>query len=183
MLSRGPTPLGLRRRGDLERSHRQRALFEKHFLDGCVEDEGETPCVGDVHPLVSPIEGVGDLGLGAIARVGDGVFCVDGKHPASGELPISSALSSSEALEDGGDHFVVILEGIVVAPRWSTAFSSIVVVVVWLFGLELLSQTEAVLHLMLAIFVERAWAFEDLLVLLVVVALGVRFINDGDDVV
>ena len=36
---------------------------------------------------------------------------------------------------------------------------------------------------MLAVFVERARAFKDLLVLLVVVALGARFINGGDDVV
>ena len=36
---------------------------------------------------------------------------------------------------------------------------------------------------MLAIFVERAWAFEDLLVLLIIVALGARFINGVDDVV
>ena len=36
---------------------------------------------------------------------------------------------------------------------------------------------------MLAVFVERARAFEDLLVLLVVVALGARFINGGDDMV
>ena len=33
---------------------------------------------------------------------------------------------------------------------------------------------------MLAIFVERAQAFEDLLVLLIIVALGARFINGGD---
>ena len=49
--------------------------------------------------------------------------------------------------------------------------------------MELLSQAKAVLHLMLAIFVERAWAFENLLVLLVIVALGVGFFNGGDDVV
>ena len=36
---------------------------------------------------------------------------------------------------------------------------------------------------MLAISVERARAFEDLLVLLIIVALGARFINGGDDVV
>ena len=36
---------------------------------------------------------------------------------------------------------------------------------------------------MLAVFVERAQAFEDLLVLLIIVALGVRFIKDGDNVV
>ena len=77
----------------------------------------------------------------------------------------------------------MILEGVVVAPRWSVVSSSVVVVVVQLFSLELLSQAEAVLHLMLAIFVERARAFENLLVLLVVVVLGARFINGGDDVV
>ena len=36
---------------------------------------------------------------------------------------------------------------------------------------------------MLAILVERAWAFEDLLVLLIIVVLGMRFVNGGDDVV
>ena len=36
---------------------------------------------------------------------------------------------------------------------------------------------------MLGILVERAQAVEDLLVLLIVVVLGVRFINGGDDVV
>ena len=36
---------------------------------------------------------------------------------------------------------------------------------------------------MLGIFVKRARAFKDLLVLLIVVALGVRFVNGGDDVV
>ena len=50
-------------------------------------------------------------------------------------------------------------------------------------GLELLSQTKAVLHLVLDVLMEEARAFEDLLVLLVVVALGARFINGGDDVV
>ena len=49
--------------------------------------------------------------------------------------------------------------------------------------MELLSQTEVVLHLMLGVFVERAWAIEDLLILLVIVALGARFVNGGDDVV
>ena len=36
---------------------------------------------------------------------------------------------------------------------------------------------------MLAILVKRAWALEDLLVLLIIVVLGARFINYGDDVV
>ena len=152
-------------------------------MDGCIEDEGETPCVGDVCPLVGPTKGDGDLGPGAIAGVGDDVFRINGEHPAGGELLISSALGGGEAPEDGGDHLIVILEDIVVAPRWSVASGSVVVVVVRLFGLELLSQAEAVLHLMLGIFMERAWAFEDLLVLLIVVALGAMFINSNDDVV
>ena len=63
------------------------------------------------------------------------------------------------------------------------ASGSVVVVIVRLFSLELFSQAKAVLHLVLAILVERAWALEDLLVLLVIVALGVRFINGDDDVV
>ena len=99
-------------------------------MDGHVEDEGETPCVGNIRPLVGPAKGDGDLGPRAIARVGDGIFRVDGEHTAGDEFPISSALGGAEALEDGGDHFVVILEGIVVAPRWSVASGSIVVVVV-----------------------------------------------------
>ena len=133
--------------------------------------------------MVGPAKGDGDLRPGAITRVGDGVFRVDSKHPAGGELPISFALGGGEALEDGGDHFVVILEGVVVVPRWSEAFGSVIVVVVWLFCLKLLSQAEADLHLMLGVLVERAWAFEDLLILLIVVALGATFINGGDDVV
>ena len=35
----------------------------------------------------------------------------------------------------------------------------------------------------LAFFVERAWEFEDLLVLLVIVALGAKFINNSDDMI
>ena len=92
-------------------------FLKKQFLDGCVEDEGETPCIRDVRPLIGPAEGDGDLRLGAIARVGDDVFRIDGEHPPGGELPFSSALSGSETPEDGGDHLVVILEGIVVAPK------------------------------------------------------------------
>ena len=141
------------------------------------------PCVRDVRPLVGPTEGDGDLKPGAIAGVGDGVFRVDGEHPTGSELPISSALNGDEALEDGGYHFVVILEGVVVVPRWSVASSFVVAVVVRLFSLELLSQAEAFLHLMLAILVKRAWAFDDLLVLLIVVTLGARLVNGGDDVV
>ena len=56
-----------------------------------------------------------------------------------GELPFSSALDGREAPKDGGDHLVMILECIVVAPRWSVASGSVVVVIVQLFGLELLS--------------------------------------------
>ena len=77
----------------------------------------------------------------------------------------------------------MVLEGIVIAPRWSAASSSVVAVIVWLFSLELLSQAKAVLHLMLGVLVERAWAIKDLLVLLIIVALGARFINRGDDMV
>jgi hypothetical protein len=77
----------------------------------------------------------------------------------------------------------VILEGVIVVPRWLATFGSIVVVVVLLFGLELFSQAKPVLHLMLAILVEGAWAFDDFLVLLIVVTFGTRFINGGDDVV
>ena len=71
----------------------------------------------------------------------------------------------------------MILEGIIVVPRWLE--TSGFVIVVLLFGLELLIQAKAVLHLVLAILVERTWAFEDLLVLLIIVALGARFINGG----
>ena len=77
----------------------------------------------------------------------------------------------------------MILEGVVVVPRWSVTSGSIVVVVVVLFGLELLSQAKAILHLVLAVLMEGARSFEDLLVLLVVVTLGARFVNGGDDVV
>ena len=77
----------------------------------------------------------------------------------------------------------MILEGIVITPRWSAASSSVVGAVVQLLVLELLSQAKTVLHLMLDVLVEKARDIEDLLVLLVVVALGARFINGGDDVV
>ena len=88
------------------------------------------PYVRDVCPLLGPAEGDGDLRPGAIAGVGDGVFRVDGEHPTSGELPISSTLGGGEAPEDGGDHFDVTLEGVVVASRWSVASGSIIVVIV-----------------------------------------------------
>ena len=119
---------------------------------------GNTLCNG-CPSLVGSTEGDGDLRPGLIAGVGDGVLCVDGEHPAGLELSISSALGGGEAPKDSGDHFVMILEGIVVVPRWSTTFGSIIVVVVILLGLELLSQAKAVLHLMLAILVEGARAF------------------------
>ena len=84
----------------------------------------ETPCVRDIHPLVGPTKGDGDLEPWAIAGVGGGVFCSDGEHPPGDELPFSSAP------KDGGDHLVVVLEGIVIAPRWSVASSFIVGVIV-----------------------------------------------------
>ena len=65
--------------------------------DGCIKNEGEMPCVRDVHPLVGPAEGDGDLRPGAIARVGDDVFSSDDEHPPCGELPFPSALGRSEA--------------------------------------------------------------------------------------
>ena len=99
-------------------------------MDGGIEDEGETPCIGDVHPLVSPAEGDGDLEPWAIAGVGGGVLRSYGEHLPCGELPFSSALSRGEAPEDGGDHLVVVLEGIVIAPRWSATSGSIVGIVV-----------------------------------------------------
>ena len=51
-----------------------------------------------------------------ITGVGDSIFCVDGEHPAGSEFSISSALDGGEALEDSGDHFVMILEGVIVVP-------------------------------------------------------------------
>ena len=52
-----------------------------------------------------------------IAGVGGSVFHSDDEHPLGGELPFSYAFGGGEPLEDGGDHLVVILESIVVAPR------------------------------------------------------------------
>ena len=75
------------------------------------------PYVENIHPLVGPAEGDGDLGPWAIARVGGGVFRSDGEHPLCGELPFSSTLGRGEAPEDGGDHLIVVLESIVVAPQ------------------------------------------------------------------
>ena len=141
------------------------------------------PYVWDVRPLVGPAEGDGDLGPRAIAGVGGGVFYVDDEHPAGGKLSFSSALGGGEAPKDGSDDLIVVLEGVVIAPRWSAASSAIVIVIIRLFGIELLSQAEAVLHLMLGILVEGARAVEDLLILLVIIALGARLINGDDDVV
>ena len=156
---------------------------EEHLLYGCVKDKGKTPCIWNICPLVGPTESDGDLRPWAIAEVGDGVFRNDGEHPSCDELPFSSALGGGEAPEDGGDVLVVVLEGIVIAPRWLATSGSVVGVVVQPFVLELLSQTEAVLHLMFGVLVERAWAIKDLPVLLIVVALGPRFIDGGDDFV
>jgi len=77
----------------------------------------------------------------------------------------------------------VVLEGIVVAPRWSTTFGSIVGVVIEPLVLELLSQANAVLHLVFGVLVKRARAVEDLLVLFIIVALGARLTDGGDNVV
>ena len=88
------------------------------------------PYVGDVCPLVGPAEGDGDLGPRTIAGVGGGIFHSDGEHLAGSELPFSSALGGGEAPKYGGDHLVVVLESIVVAPRWSAASAPAVGVVV-----------------------------------------------------
>ena len=124
-------------------------------MDGCVEDKGETPCVGDVHPLVGPAKGDWDLVPWAIARVDGGVFRSDSEHPTGGELPFSSTFDGGEAPKDGGNHLVMVLEGIVIAPRWSATSGSIVGIVIKLFVLELLSQTKVVLHLVLGVLMER----------------------------
>ena len=64
-------------------------------------------------------------------------------------------VNGGKALKDSGDHFVMILEGVIVVPRWSTTSGFIVIVVV-LFGLELLSQAKVVLHLVLTVLVDGA---------------------------
>ena len=112
------------------------------------------PYIRVVCPLVGPAEGDGDLRLGVIAGVSDSVFCVDGEHLVGGEFSIPFVLDGGEVPEDSGDHFVMILEGIIFIPRWSASSSSVIVVVVLLFGLEFLSQAKAVLHLVLAVLVE-----------------------------
>ena len=76
----------------------------------------------------------------------------------------------------------MVLEGIVIAPRWSAASSSIVGVIIEPLVLELPGQTNAVLHLVFGVLVKRAQAIKDLLVLLVIVTLGARLTNGGEDV-
>ena len=65
----------------------------------------------------------------------------------------------------------MVLEGIVIAPGWLAASVPAVGVVVQLFVLELLGQTEAVFHLVFGVLVQGARSIEDLLVLLIVVML------------
>ena len=110
------------------------------------------PCVRDVCPLVGPAEGDGDLRPGAIAGVGDSILCVDGEHPAGGELSIPSAFVGGGTPEDGGDHLVVVLEGVIIIPMWS-AFSVPTIIIVVLFLLEVLSQTKAIFHLVFGVLV------------------------------
>ena len=76
----------------------------------------------------------------------------------------------------------MVLEGIVVAPRWLAASGSVVGVVFQLFVLKFLSQAKAVLHLVFGILVKRARAIEYLLVLLIVVTIGARLTSGGEDV-
>ena len=76
----------------------------------------------------------------------------------------------------------MVLEGIVVALRWSATSGSIIGVVIEPLVLELLSQDNAVLHLVFGVLVTRAQAVEDLLVLFVIVALGARLTDGSDDV-
>ena len=76
----------------------------------------------------------------------------------------------------------MILEGIVIAPRWSAA-SVPVGVIIQLLVLELLGQAKAVFHLMFCVLVERARTIEDLLILLVIVPLGARLIDSSNEVV
>ena len=76
----------------------------------------------------------------------------------------------------------MVLEGIVIIPRWSASSVPTIVVVV-LFLLELLSQTKAIFHLVFGVFVQGARAIEDLLVLLIVVTLCARLIDVGNKVI
>ena len=60
---------------------------------------------------------------------------VHSEHPTGSEFLTSSFLDGGEAPENSGDHFVVILEGVIVVPRWSAASGSVVIVIVLLFGM------------------------------------------------
>ena len=80
--------------------------------------------------MVGPTKGDGDLGPWVKAEVGGGVFRSNSDHPPGGELLFSSAFGGGEAPEDGDDHLIVVLEGIVIATRWSAAFGSVVGVIV-----------------------------------------------------
>ena len=53
------------------------------------------------------------------------------------ELLFPSTFDGGKAPKDGGDHLVMVLEGIAIAPRWSAGSSSVVGVVVQLLALEL----------------------------------------------
>ena len=85
-------------------------------------------------------------------RVSGGVFHSGGEHPPGGELPFSSTFDGGEAPEDGGDHLVVVLEGVIIIPWWSASSVPTIVVVV-LFLLEFLSQTQAIFHLVFGVLV------------------------------
>ena len=100
----------------------------------------------------------------------------------SGKLPFPLTLSGGEAPEDGGDHLIVVLKGVVVVPRWSATSCSIVGIIVEPHVLELPGKTNAVLHLVFGVLVKRARAVKYLLVLLVVVTLGARLTSGGEDV-
>ena len=93
-------------RSSIPRPNSFRALAKRRFRallpSTSIKNEGETPYVRDVCPLVSPVEGDGDLRPGVITGVGDGVICIDGEHLVGSELPVSSTLSSGEAPKDSG---------------------------------------------------------------------------------
>ena len=76
----------------------------------------------------------------------------------------------------------MVLEGIIIIPRWLASSVPTIVVIV-LFVLELLSQTKAVFHLVFSVLMQGAWAIEDLLVLLIIVTLGTWLIDVGNKVV
>lgn len=90
--------------------------------------------------------------------------------------------SGGETFEDGGDHLIMVLEGVVVVPRWSASTVAIVFGVILLIILEFLGQPHAVLHLVFGALVERAWSFKDFLVLLIVVALGAGLVDRSNDI-